>query len=254
MTAPPAPEFVAARWHGGAQTPRAVVMHGTVSPDDAGTAQAIARFFARENNKTSAHYIVDPSTVIQTVGDHTVAYHCGYNQDSIGVELCDEETGPASRWNDANSNAILERAAALVAQLCLAYGIDITHPTVAELKRRGPHGIYSHNDSRLAFGHTTHSDPIDFPWPRFMRLVRAHANTLTHGSTAAPTQEEDMPYSDWPKADRDALAKDVADAVIRTRLPHQTDAPKGRYVGATLTGIYNMVREIRDGLRQAPGK
>lgn len=171
----PAPQvpFIPARNRGGRQTPKAIVMHATVSSDNKGTARQIANWWNGPTSPmSSAHYTVDPGEVIQSVGDHTVAFHCGFNQDSIGVEMCDEQTGPASRWQDEDSTAIIRRAAKLVAQLCLAYDIEPRRPTIAELKSKGPHGIYGHNDSRLAFGHTTHSDPRDFPWPMFMRLVR----------------------------------------------------------------------------------
>lgn len=184
---PPNPVFIAARNHGGTQDPRAVVMHGTVSHDDPGTARQIALWWNGPNSPdTSAHYIVDPGEVIQCVGDHTVAYHCGHNTGSIGVEMCDEQTGPASRWDDADSTAIINRAAALVGRLCAAYGIEPRRPTVAELKAKGPHGVYGHNDSRLAFGNTTHSDPIDFPWDVFMPLVKAERDRLLSPSPPKP--------------------------------------------------------------------
>jgi N-acetyl-anhydromuramyl-L-alanine amidase AmpD len=176
----PSPRFIAARWHGGSQTPRAIVMHGTVSPCTPGDAAAVARFFATEDNKTSAHYIVDPSTAVQCVGDHTVAYHCGWNQDSIGVELCDPQTGSPARWEDAAHNAMLARAAKLVAQLCLVYDIRAIRPSIESLKAEGVHGIYGHNDSRLAFGNTTHVDPgSDFPWPTFLHAVKEEITTMS---------------------------------------------------------------------------
>ena len=171
---PPSPPFIRARNQGGRQTPKAIVMHGTVSSDNAGTARNIARWWNGAGSPmSSCHYVVDPKEVIQCVGDHSIAYHCGYNTGSIGVELCDEQTGPASRWRDADSKAIIARAARLVAELCLAYDIEPVRPSIADLKRKGPHGIYGHNDSRLAFGHTTHTDPRDFDWRNFLRLVRA---------------------------------------------------------------------------------
>lgn len=176
---PPSPPFIAARHHGGSQTPKAIVMHGTVSSDRPGNARSIALWWNGSTSPTtSAHYVVDPSETVQCVGDHTVAYHCGYNTGSIAIELCDEETGPPSRWADTNSTAIIQNAAELVANLCLCYGIEIRRPSVAELHAKGPHGIYGHNDSRLAFGMTTHSDPIDFPWPHFLSLVNAAAAKL----------------------------------------------------------------------------
>lgn len=168
----PSPPFIKARYSGGRQKPKALVLHGTVSSDNKGTARNIANWWAGPTSpKSSAHYTVDPGEVIQSVGDHTVAFHCGYNQDSIGIEFCDEQQGPKARWRDKDSTAILRRAARLVAELCLAYDIEPKRPTIAELKAKGPHGIYGHNDSRLAFGGTTHTDPRDFPWPMFLRMV-----------------------------------------------------------------------------------
>jgi N-acetyl-anhydromuramyl-L-alanine amidase AmpD len=172
--------FVPARWHGGPQVPRAVVVHGTVSPCALGGARAVARFFATHGQPTSAHYTVDPGETVQSVGDHVVAYHCGHNTGSIAFELCDPQAGPGSRWRDTPHRLMLDRAARDVAQTCLAYGIETRRPSVAELRSRGPHCIYGHNDSRLAFGSTTHSDPgPDFPWDDFLKAVRGHAAAMT---------------------------------------------------------------------------
>lgn len=191
--APPSPPFIAARHHGGSQTPKAIVMHGTVGPDNAGQARSIANWWHGSTSPvTSAHYVVDPKEVIQCVGDHTIAYHCGHNTGSIGIEMCDEEQGPASRWSDADSTAIIKRAATLAAQLCLAYGIEARRPSIAELKSKGPHGIYGHNDSRLAFGQTTHSDPIDFPWDKFISLVKSEITRLKGGEPSAPKTYDKM--------------------------------------------------------------
>src|SRR4051812_38454057 len=81
--APPSPRMDPARWKGRPQTPTLIVLHSTVTSTIAGAARAVARFFATEDNATSAHYVVDAAEVIQCVGDHTEAYHCGYNHDSI---------------------------------------------------------------------------------------------------------------------------------------------------------------------------
>jgi hypothetical protein len=59
---------------------------------------------------------------------------------------------------------------------------------VAQLKMKGPHGIYGHNDSRLAFGHTTHTDPRDFPWATFLQMVRG-AITQIKAEAAAPAPD-----------------------------------------------------------------
>lgn len=192
---PPSPEIITARFKGGSQNPKGITLHATVSSDNPGTARAIAEWWHGPTSpKTSAHYVVDPKETIQCVGDHTVAYHCGSNQDCIGVELCDEQTGPATRWADGDSKAILARGAHLVAQLCLAYDIEPRRPSVAELKEKGKHGIYGHNDSRLAFGNTTHTDPgPDFPWTSFLAQVKAEITKLKGSTTVAKTDPNAPP-------------------------------------------------------------
>lgn len=182
MTAPLSVPFIPARWHGGTQTPHAVVIHGTVSPCRKGGARDTANFFHRETGKTSAHYVVDPGETIQCVADHVVAFHCGHNTGSISFELCDPQAGSGKRWHDADHRAMLDRAAEDVARTCLAYTIELRRPSIEELRAKGPHGIYGHNDSRLAFGQTTHSDPgPDFPWTEFIAAVCKHAAAINGG-------------------------------------------------------------------------
>lgn len=185
---PPSPPFIPARYYGGAQVPRSIVIHGTVSPCVEGGARAVARFFANNTRKTSAHYVVDPGEVIQCVGDHRVAYHCGVNQDRIGVELCDPQSGPSGRWGDRSHSRMLDRAAELVAQLCLAYGIPIHRLTVEQV-RSGAHGICGHVDITHAYpGATTHSDPGEaFPWQGFISAVKAAAERMA--AQPEPTPE-----------------------------------------------------------------
>lgn len=223
--APPTRPFIPARHRGGSQTPRGIVIHGTVSPDNAGTARTIANWWHGPTSPvTSAHYVVDPREDIQCVGDHTVAYHCGFNTGTIAIELCDEQVGPASRWTDADSVAILHRAARLAAELSLAYGIEVSRPSVAELKAKGPHGIYGHNDSRLAFGHTTHSDPLDFPWDKFLGMVRAEVAALRGGlaspsapaaAPAKPSKAKTFKVLHAPLHGVTATADDLAEALKR---------------------------------------
>jgi N-acetylmuramoyl-L-alanine amidase CwlA len=177
----PSPRMIAARWTGGSQTPRLIVMHSTVSPCKPGQAEAVAHFFAGEDNKTSAHYVVDPGTVVQCVGDHTVAYHCGHNQDSIGIELCDmPDQQSQARWNDANHRAMMTVAARLVAQLCLAYNIRPWFVTVPGLKV-GRRGVTTHANMSQAFKQSTHWDPGAWPRIRFMRMVRAEVRKIKAG-------------------------------------------------------------------------
>lgn len=232
---PPNPPFIKARWFGGAQTPQKIVIHGTVTPCKNGIARAVANFFAKEDNKTSAHYIVDPGEVIQCVGDHNVAFHCGRNQDSIGVELCDPQVGDGSRWSDASHRLMLLRAAALVAQLCLAYDIPPVRLDVAAI-RAGQRGLYGHNDSRLAFpGSTTHVDPgPDFPWPWFISHVKAEITRLK-GTPVTPVP----PISNrWTRT--------------RARLLAALNHEDAQNIASSRTAIRAFLAAMRLGIKRLP--
>lgn len=237
MTDYPAPvvPYIAARHKGGSQTPKAIVLHGTVSSDNPGTARNIANWWHGSSSPvTSCHYIVDPRETIQAVRDHTVAYHCGSNTGCIGIEFCDEQTGSASRWADADSLAILKRGARLTAQLCLAYGIAVKRPTVAELKAKGKHGIYGHNDSRLAFGNTTHTDPKDFPWAKFLAMVAAEKAAIVNGAKA-PVKPVTPVYTS------DAGLKQI-DTLLQAEI---AERPVGSDNRTLLLEALSKVREVR---------
>jgi len=72
-----------------------LVIHYTAGPGD--TARNNGIYFAREQTGTSAHYFVDETTVVRSVPEEFVAWHCGANYyrhpqcrngNSIGIEIC----------------------------------------------------------------------------------------------------------------------------------------------------------------------
>lgn len=208
--AAPTPRKVPAAHTGGSQVPGLIVLHSTVSPTRAGAAAGVSRFFATEKLPTSAHYVVDEAEDIQCVDDHTVAFHCGYNQDSVGIEMCDmpvldsqahwwlpagKRVGAAPiihgrrrrplRWLEPQHRAMLNRTAALTAQLCLHYGIPIRYLTDAQLRAwdaagRPAHlgGIVTHAQMSRVFKRSTHWDPGAWPRGLFLRRVRKAAARL----------------------------------------------------------------------------
>lgn len=60
--------------------------------------------------------------------------------------------------------------------------------------------------------------------------------------------DDDMPYSDWPKADREQLSTDVAKQVWAYMLGNQDSAPDGRHASATLSGIRNLVEDMPEAV------
>lgn len=177
---PPAPPYLGpAKFHGGAQSLRPlkrIVIHGTVSPCKRGGARDIARYFKLiVTRPSSAHYVIDPGEVVQVVGDHQVAYHAPPNTDSIAVEHCDPQVGPASRWQDEDHRAMLELSAETVARLALAYDLPIKRIGVVGLLA-GKRGITGHGAISLAWRQTSHTDPrAGFPWGWYMSRVQFYA-------------------------------------------------------------------------------
>ncbi|GAA4123203.1 hypothetical protein GCM10022215_29620 [Nocardioides fonticola] len=200
--APPAPPLIPARWHGGDQTPALSVIHSTVSRCAPGGARATARYFQTVDRPASAHYVRDPDELIQCVGDHTVAYHCGYNEDSLGWEMTDipgpvpdDKPGTARwkalrrswRWARPEQKRMLAGLAEDVARAHLAYGIPIRYLDVAGVRRwdaRGRRpadgGITTHAVMSAAFKRSTHWDPGWWPRRQFIRLARKAATRIQH--------------------------------------------------------------------------
>lgn len=181
MTAPPTPPYLGPAYrHGDDDNKpiRRIVIHSTVSPCELGGARRIAGYFRSTAAGGSAHYVVDPGETVQVVYDSTVAYHAPPNQHSLGVELCDYPVADdAARWRDQPHRMMLDRAAMLVAQLCLAYGVPPVWRGRLAL-RAGAHGITTHAEVSQAFGQSTHWDPGAWPRRRFMRKVRRNIRQL----------------------------------------------------------------------------
>lgn len=181
MIQPPAPVYLGPPAHstpGDNKPIKRVVIHSTVSPCEAGGARRIAAYFRTPAAGGSAHYVVDPAEVVQAAYDSVIAWHAPPNQHSLGVELCDTPSATdASRWREPNHQAMLQLAAELVAQLCLAYGVPIRFLGPIRL-RLGLGGITTHALVSQVFRQSTHWDPGAWPRRAFMREVRAAADRL----------------------------------------------------------------------------
>jgi hypothetical protein len=205
--AAPNPARISAKHTGRPQVPSLIVIHGSVSPCVPGGARAIGRFFQTGRVVSSAHYGVDPVEVIQYVSDHVEAYHCGYNHNSIGIEMCmypkpsndlsdwlidDKEIEVHGRkvlplvWLSKNHREMLDRTAKVTAQLCLSYDIEPVfygrRKLLAWNNRGQQHGgITTHNLMSKTFHKSVHWDPGAWPRTLFMRRVKKHYNMLKGG-------------------------------------------------------------------------
>jgi N-acetylmuramoyl-L-alanine amidase CwlA len=105
-----------------------LVIHYTAGRND--TAENNGQYFAREQVGASAHYFVDENTVVQSVPDEYVAWHCGgnvyyhdkcRNSNSIGIEIC-------TKYQDGQygfAPEALTRAQELARQLMKKYDIPV---------------------------------------------------------------------------------------------------------------------------------
>lgn len=203
MFKPVEAKLVPAKHSGVAQVPTLHVIHSTVSPCVPGGADAIARYFAAGKNVSSAHYVIDPAKVLQCVLDHTTAYHCGSNRNTLGYEMCMMPVKDSLReWLEGGAKAefahtpskvrlshlrpnfqqMLNRTAQAVARNSLAYDIPVRYLTDAQLvawdKAGRPAnlgGITTHAQMSKVFKKSTHWDPGMWPKELFLRRVKYYA-------------------------------------------------------------------------------
>lgn len=187
--------FIRARNHGGSPNEpiRRIVMHGTVSACRAGQALVVARMFATTTRDASTQYVHDPSMSVQCVPENVVAYGAPPNTGALHHELCDPQpqhptAAQRARWADADHQAMLRRAAVVVAMDCTRHKLPVRKLSAADL-RRGALGITDHASVSAAWHQTDHVDPgPDFPWTQFLGMVKA-----AQKSPAQTPDGDDMP-------------------------------------------------------------
>ncbi len=148
-----------------------LVIHATVSPTKPGGAEANAHYFQSAAAGGAAHYVVDVSESVCCVDEDQKAAHAPPNAGSIGLELCDPQSGDPSRWQDADHQAMLLKAAPLCADICARHSLPIVWLDVPALLR-GDKGITSHANVAAAWRQSDHTDPgPDFPVGQFLALI-----------------------------------------------------------------------------------
>lgn len=169
-------KFIQARW--GHQTRvrpiRVVVIHDMEAPENATTAENVARYFATVDRKASAHVCVDADSEVRCMPDEGTAFHAPpCNADGLGIEHAGYMRQTRAQWLDPYGQAMLKRSAVIVADWCRKYNIPAVHLTVAQL-RAGQRGLVGHDDVSAAYGQTDHGDPGKaFPWDYYLTLLRA---------------------------------------------------------------------------------
>jgi N-acetyl-anhydromuramyl-L-alanine amidase AmpD len=152
-----------------------VVIHTAEVDCRPGVALAVANYFANPPApQASAHYVVGPEIVVQCVAERDTAWAApGANPTGVHVELAARASWSAEQWLAPDVEAMLARAAQLVADICRRHGVPVVRLDV-EGVRAGQSGLCGHVDASKAWKKSDHWDPgPGFPWARFLDLVKS---------------------------------------------------------------------------------
>jgi hypothetical protein len=163
-------------------SPLWIVVHDMEASETRLRAENTAHYFATlpDGRSVSSHYTADNDSVVQCVRLGDVAFTVGNrpgNYRGINWEFSGFAAQTREQWLDDFGKAMFAKAAPYIRADAAKYKIPLERRTVAELKARKP-GVTSHNDLRLAFGNTTHTDPgPNYPWDYFMDLLNESDKT-----------------------------------------------------------------------------
>lgn len=155
-------------------------IHDMEAAERAHTAEGMASWFQNPTARIGgAQYGVDADSTVQCILDGDMAYHApGVSEDHIGIELAGFARQAAAEWHDPYSWAMLQRAAKLLAAKAAQYDFPLVFLPAATL-RQTKRGVTTHNEVRIAFGRTTHTDPgPGFPMAEFLTMASAGAHTV----------------------------------------------------------------------------
>lgn len=153
-----------------------IVVHDMEANETDRTAEATAQYFhtGAGGRSVSSHYTADNNSVVQCVLLQDVAWTVGNragNYRGINWEFSGFARQTRAEWLDPFGIAMFNQAAPIIRSDAARFGIPLQRRTIEELRARVP-GVTSHNDLRLAFGVTDHTDPgPNFPWDVFLAII-----------------------------------------------------------------------------------
>jgi N-acetyl-anhydromuramyl-L-alanine amidase AmpD len=150
-----------------------------------------ADYAKRRTDGVSSHYYVDRDSIRQSLDTEWRAWHVGSpegNSTGISYEITGSNSKSRQWWID---NVYWRGLVQQIRADMDVHGIAARTLTIAEM-RAGKSGIVTHNQCRLAWGDTTHTDPgPNFPMDYLLQLVR--------GGESTPPKPANPPASgtDW---------------------------------------------------------
>ena len=160
-----------------------VVLHSAETSEHPETAEALAQYARTmgDGRVASWHYSVDSNSEVQSVSEWHIAFAApGTNERGIQIELAGRARQTEAEWLDEYSLAMLKRCAALVADICMRWDIQVRFIDAAGLLD-GERGITTHAEVTRGpgKGRTCHTDPgKGFPMERLLDMVAAELGLI----------------------------------------------------------------------------
>lgn len=155
--------------HGSQSNKRYIAIHNTAN--DA-TAEEEASYAKRRTDSVSSHYYVDSNSIVQSLDTDLRAWHAGSsegNSRAIAYEITGVNGWTRAQWLDRVAWDLL---AGQIRKDCAAHGITARDLSVAQIRAGDLTGVITHNEMRLAWGGTTHTDPgPNFPMDHLIALI-----------------------------------------------------------------------------------
>ena len=165
--------------------PQGIVVHETDNPG--GTAEAHYRYFNSADRQASAHAFIDWDIILQTIPWDEQAWHAGAyaNTRFIGIELC-----RPSKHDDIKFGAVWEKGIWLFAHL---------YVNELNIKEITKDNLLSHDEIRIRFGGTTHTDPTGY-FKEYGKTVIDFRKDVQNKVNELLNKENDSDkISDWAK-------------------------------------------------------
>ena len=183
----PSPNF----YPGRPQQIQCLIMHSVEGPMQAGLAKSLAgpNWFGSTVSGTSANAIFDQTGGVEMVKPTNRAWHVGNaNGWTYGTEHCGYAAFSTAQWLTADGKKMLTASAQWNRQLADSLGIPWVRLTQNDM-RAGKRGLATHDDCRVVWGGTTHTDPqwSAEVWAFYLAAGAGHTTP-----TQPPAEEDDF--------------------------------------------------------------
>jgi N-acetyl-anhydromuramyl-L-alanine amidase AmpD len=161
-----------------------------------GQAAHLVSYFHESGVQASAHVMIDNTTVLVSVDDLDIAWHCDewpINQVSLGAELTGHANQTPAQWADPYSLGVIKNARTWAQGKMTMYGMPAIHLTASQLVaiaagNRSIKGFCTHKDVSDAFRiQGGHQDPgPNFPITAFLTSLNGFLARATPPKPATP--------------------------------------------------------------------